>query len=69
MSEMPELFVANWKMNQRHAKAVSFAEQACTLAEEISPDNKQIVLCPSYPDLFDVTMTTSESLVTVGAQD
>jgi len=69
MSENPELFVANWKMNQRHEHAVSFAERACTLAQEVAPDNKQLILCPSYPSLFDVTTITSESTVAVAAQD
>jgi len=69
MSEKPELFVANWKMNQRHEHAVSFAERACALAEEVATDNKQLILCPSFPSLFDVTTITSESTVAVAAQD
>jgi len=69
MQNMPEIFVANWKMNQRHAEAASFAEQTCTLAADISSSNKQLVLCPSFPSLVDVATITSESLVTVGAQD
>jgi len=69
MSEMPTLFVANWKMNQQHSKAVAAAEQACSLAAEVAADNKQIIVCPSYPSLFDVTTITGESTVAVGAQD
>lgn len=61
------LFIANWKMNQRHADAVHFAKQLVALMPA-APDF-EVCLAPSFPSLPAVHKIIDGTTVKLAAQN
>jgi triosephosphate isomerase len=66
---MKKMFVANWKMQKSFNKSLAFAhthmQELKTLTQE---KHHQIVICPSFPALFNFAQFFSQTNIHVGAQ-
>ena len=63
------LYVANWKMNKSFAEALEFAKHYRDDLHFLSVQNKcQLVLCPSFPALYPLSLELKHTMISIGAQ-
>lgn len=63
-------FVANWKMQLTFHQAIDFVkeniDQFSILAKQ---SDREIILCPSYTELYPISLLTSDTHLQIGAQN
>lgn len=66
-----KLFVANWKSHKTNTDVISFLEKLKERIHEVNMDNKEIIICPSFPFLSQAKAKAEElSLpIRIGAQN
>lgn len=63
------LYVANWKMELSHQKALQLARQIADSASSLNAQQKKIILCPSFTELSAIAALLKNSDIELGAQD
>lgn len=66
--DMPSMIVANWKMNLSHQESLMLARAIAQHSGSI-PDNRQVVICPSFLSLIEVGRIIEKTSIALGAQN
>lgn len=63
-------FVANWKMQFTFHQAIDFVKTNINTLDTLSQlSEKEIILCPSFTELYPVALLTSDTHIQIGAQN
>ncbi|MBU1203038.1 triose-phosphate isomerase [Patescibacteria group bacterium] len=65
-----KIIIANWKMNLGFNQSIDTAKELHLLLEKNDiGDKKQVVICPSFLSIYDLSKVLSGSMIALGAQD
>lgn len=66
MAKRTKIVIANWKMNLTVPESTVVLEK---LVKEVVAKNSEVVICPSFPDIYSASEVLKDTEIAVGAQN